>query len=174
VSVLSRTTVGLASLFVGLLAWIWLVERPPAAPTIPEAPFLLNEPGQRIGRVEFTGRTGLITATRVANDWLDGKGRPWPHDAVTDLLATLRTLRPLRTIVPEAGESARYGLGQRRLRIVLHDGSVALDLELGTINPAQTALYARTTGQTEIVLIGTVLEWELSKVERTGHDGPNP
>src|SRR5262249_45157298 len=104
--------------------------------------------------------------TRVGGDWRDAHGRPWPNQAVDDLLATLAALHPLRSIEAEPAEIERYGIGERRLRIVRDDGSPALDLEIGRANPADTALYIRRTGEPTILLVGSVLRWELDKLTR--------
>ena len=160
-----RGTAALLALLFALLAWIWRVELPPPAPIANAPAVLLEEPIERVGRIELIDDRDTIIATRVASEWLDQRGSAWPTSAVEDLLKTLATLRPLRTLLPEPDEADRYGIGQRRLRALRVDGSVVLDLQLGKANPAQTALYARTTEGPDILLIGAVLEWELAKLQ---------
>ena len=160
-----RGTAALLGLLLALLAWVWRVELPPPAPILTAPAVLLGEPLERVGRVELIAETGTITATKVSSEWLDQRGSAWPTSAVDDLLQTLSTLRPLRTVPPEPGETDRYGIGQRRLRALRFDGAVVLDLQLGKTNPTQTALYAQATGGPDILLIGAVLEWELAKLQ---------
>ena len=170
----TRSTWGLIALLSLLLLWIWRAEGPTQPTTGPLPPVLLADASERIARVELIVGAQTTTATRAPSGWLDLQGRPFPHDAVTDLLVTLATLRPLRTIAPEPNEAPRYAIGQRRLRIVRDDGSVALDLELGNANPAQTALYARMTGQPDILMIGAVLAWDIGKLETAARGDATP
>lgn len=159
-----RGTLILAATFVVLAAWVLLVELPADRNPPPPPPALLSEPASMVTRLELTAGAVVVVARREPAGWVNDRGDPWPFGAIDDLLATLATLRPLRTIAADADEAARYHIGQRRLCLRRADGSIVLDLELGDLNPAETALYARTTAQPAVVLLGSVLQWELRKL----------
>lgn len=160
----ARGTLILAATFVALAAWVLLIELPADWNPPPPPPAVLAEPATTVTQLELTAGPTVVVARRGPAGWVNDRGEPWPFGAIDDLLATLATLRPLRTIVADADEAARYHIGQRRLCLRRADGSIVLDLELGDLNPAETALYARTTAQPAIVLLGSVLQWELRKL----------
>lgn len=163
-----RGTWTLAVVFAGLAAWVGLVEWPAIRRPPPPPAALLAEDPEHIARIELEGPGYTIVARREGTSWVDGAGRSWAFGAIDDLLGTLGQLRPLRAIAADADETAGYHIGAQRLRLLRGDGSVALDLALGDANPAETALYARMTGQPEVLLLGSVLRWELRKLEQGG------
>lgn len=169
-----RGTLGLAALFLALLGWIRFVELPTPPPPADRPAPLLSDSLDRIAEIDLTGDRGTFAATRVASEWLNPKGAPWPNGVIEDLLRVLTELRPLRTIAGDPNEGHRYAVGQRRLKLLRHDGSTALDLELGNLNPTGTALYARRTDQTDILLVGSVLQWELGKIDRVARPSAPP
>jgi hypothetical protein len=46
------------------------------------------------------------------------------------------------------------------------DGRELVAIEVGAMNPAETGVYVRRSGQRPILLIGALLRWELEKVRR--------
>ena len=161
-----RGTLALLGVLIALLGYLWLVEFPSrrAAPSAEPAPLLAA--GARVGRVEVEDREGRVTAMRSERGWTDAEGRPWQSDAVSDLVDTLGTLRPVMVVDPAPEDPATYGLGPDapQLRVVAQDGKPLLTLEVGERNPSWTGLYARAAGRPEVVLVGAVLHWELEKL----------
>jgi hypothetical protein len=41
-----------------------------------------------------------------------------------------------------------------------------LDLEVGAMNPSETAVYVRRMGHSPVLLVGALLHWELQKLRR--------
>ena len=171
----TRGTVALLAILAALLGYLWLFEvgvpRTSAAPTDTEP--LLPVPSAAVGRVELAEPGRRLTAIRSASGWKDGGGRPWRDDAVSDLVETLRSLRPVMVVDPHPAVPGDYGFAEdaRRLEIAADDGRPVLALEIGERNPAWTALYVRRAGRPEVLLVGGVLNWELQKL----HDAaPGP
>src|SRR6185436_7839631 len=127
----------------------------------PEEPALLSVPPTAVAMIELDDRGTRLTAVRDRDRWRDPSGREWPGDAVSDLVATLGTLRPVMVVDPHPTEPADYGLGvpARKLEVHAADGRRVLALELGERNPAWTGVYARRAGEPEVMLIGSVLTW---------------
>jgi|SRR5581483_3937196 len=164
----ARGTVALLAILGALLAYLWLFEvgvpRTAAAPTDTEP--LLAVPSAAIARVEVAEPGGRLTAIRSGAGWTDDRGRPWRDDAVSDLVDTLRSLRPVMVVDPHPATPADYGFADdvRRLDVADGGGRRVLALEIGERNPAWTALYVRRAGRPEVLLVGGVLGWELQKV----------
>jgi hypothetical protein len=172
-----RGTALLFALLVVLAGYLWVAElergarvRPP--PPAPAGPPLLAATPAELAGVELEEAGVQLRAERHGDTWTDGQGRPWRGDAVTSLLGTLATLRPVMVIDPHPANPADYGLGPpaARLRVIGRDGQPLLALELGERNPAWTALYARRVGTEEVILVGSVLRWELGKLRDTAPD----
>ena len=170
----TRGTLGLLALLCVLATYIVVIElptlrRPPRPADVPDAPPLLTTPDGAVARVDLEEADGLLTAIRHDGAWVDAAGRPWRSDAVSDLLETLATLRPIMVVDADPGTPDDYGLGHaaRHLRVTGTDGRLLLALVVGDRNPAWTGLYARLTGRPEVVLVGGVLRWEIEKVRDT-------
>ncbi len=170
----TRGTVMLVAILTVLAGYLWVVElpalrRPPRPRDVPDAPPLLTVPPASVARIDFEEEGTRLTAMRREGGWADGEGRAWSGTAVSDLIDTLGTLRPLMVVDPNPTALADYGLGQpaRRVRVTAADGTPVLTLEIGDRNPAWTALYARLGSRPEVVLLGGILRWELEKVRDT-------
>jgi hypothetical protein len=164
-----RGTALLLGVLAMLVGYLWLFEiRPRRAPAPVEAetPPLLAVPAAAVARVELQEDGRRLTAVRGGEGWTDPSGRPWRASAVSDLVDTLGSLRPVMVVDPQPKEPADYGLGAaaRRLEVSGSDGRSVLALELGERNPAWTGIYARRAGRPEVMLIGGVLSWELEKL----------
>ena len=156
-----RGTLGLLLVLAVLVAYLWLpeCERPAGPP-------LLSAPQEDVAQIEWEDGETRRVIMRAGDGWTDAAGRPWGSDAVTDLVEALATLRPLVVIDPEPKDPTKYGLGPGapQLRLLDQAGRHLLALEIGSRNPAWTALYARLGGKPEVLLVGGLLRWELEKV----------
>lgn len=163
-----RGTLLLVGVLLGLLGYLWMAEvrpRRPAAPVSGPPPLLIVPPAM-VAQVEVETHGVHLTAVRHDGTWGDADGRPWRADAVSDLVATLETLRPVMVVDLDPKEPGDYGLGPEaeHVRIIGTDGQPLLALEVGDRNPSWTGLYARRAGQPEVILVGAVLRWELEKL----------
>jgi Domain of unknown function (DUF4340) len=167
----ARGTALLVGVLLALVTYIWLAEVEPrrhvsGAEAAAEAAPLLTVPPGAIARVALEERGARLTALRHEGTWVDEQGRSWRGDAVSGLVETLGSLRPVMVVESEPMEPTEYGLGPDapRLELSAEDGRPVLALELGQPNPAATGVYARMAGRREVVLIGALLRWELDKL----------
>ena len=166
-----RTTLLLLAVFAALLTYVLGTGRPGAP--VPEAPSGALPPllasARPPARLEISTARQLVTAAATPTGW-----RLTPDAGaaaeVEALLDALRSLRPLLTVDPSPQDPADYGLGATadRLRLLDDGGGELLDLEIGARNPSWTGVYVRRQGSPEVLLVGGVLRWELSKVLGTG------
>ena len=162
-----RGTALLMVVLLGLVGYLWLVEtRHRRAAPVAEAPPLLVATPDSVARVDLQDREGHLTAMRRDGSWTDAEGRTWESDAVSDLLDTLSTLRPVMVVDPEPDDVAGYGLGAsaQHLQLAAGDGRPLLTLEVGERNPAWTGLYVRRTEEHQVIMVGAVLRWEIEKL----------
>jgi hypothetical protein len=165
-----RGTALVLAVLAGLVGYLWLFELRPrrtAAPADAGPPPLLAVAPAEVARVELEEHGTRLTAVRDGEGWADPRGRRWRASAVSDLVDTLGSLRPVMVVDPEPAKPGDYGLGPaaRRLELSGRDGRPVLALELGERNPAWTGIYARRAGRPEVMLIGGLLSWELEKLE---------
>ena len=163
-----RGTLLLGTVLIALGGYLWLGESRPGTPrpVAAEAPAVLAVPASQITRLELEEEERTVVAVRGPTGWLDADGHPWVTDAVSDVIDTLTSLRPVMVVDPEPANLADYGLdaGAVHLRLYGADKRVVLSLELGERNPAWTGVYARVGSAREVVLIGAVLHFELEKL----------
>lgn len=154
-----RGTAGLAVLLALLASYLVATREP--APRPEGAPAsLLGTTADAAQRLELSGGgRDEVLAERHADTWA-----PVQAD---DVIVALATLRPLDVVADAPADPAAYGFGSGATRLrVLGDTSVLLDLEIGTPNPAGTAVYVRRFGQPSVLLVGAVLRWEVEKLRR--------
>jgi len=173
--VVPRGTAILLTILAGLIGYLWLFElRPRERPApVDEPPPLLVAAPNAVARVELREAGRTLLAVRTGDGWTDGNGQPWRDaDPVTDLVATLGSLRPLMVLAATPDTAADYGLGADPPRLTVGDveGRSLLVLELGERNPAATGLYVRADGRPDVLLVGAVLGWELRKLRDAAPD----
>jgi uncharacterized protein DUF4340 len=150
-----RGTLVLAAVFAVLATWVALTrDRVSGGPAAVPAGLLAA--ADRVTGVELEDGA---PAARTTRRW----GRP----ASDDLVAALATLRPLAIVDDAPADPRVYGLAADAPRLrALAGTQAALDLELGSPNPAGTAMYVRQHGQDRVLLVGGLLHWELEKLRR--------
>jgi len=160
--VTARGTFTLAVTFAVLAAYLALSRAPAREPAAAAA--LLTQPEATISRVEL-GREVSV----------ERRGSAWSVPQAEDLVAALGTLRPLAVVDDAPNDLPAYGLGADASRLrVLSGTRVLLDLELGAPNPAGTGMYVRQSGQGQVLLVGSLLRWELEKLRRAAAASPPP
>jgi len=162
-----RTKFLLVAFFAALLVYVLETGKPgaraPEAPSGALPPLLASAAAP--ARLEISTARQQIIAAATPEGW-----RLTPEagaaEEVDALLAALRSLRPLLTVDPSPQDPGDYGLGAAadRLRLLDDGGTELLDLEIGARNPSWTGVYVRRQGSPEVLLVGGVLRWELSKV----------
>ena len=151
-----RGTLGLA-VVLGLLVAYLMATPPPAGPD-GDGGDRLTPPLDAATRIEIAeaGRT-------IELAFRDGR---WNAPGVPDLLTALESLRVLAVIEPGTDVDA-YGFGADALRLrIAADTQELVAIEVGAMNPAETGVYVRRSGQRPVLLIGSLLRWELEKVRR--------
>lgn len=160
-----RGTIALAAVLSVLVAYLALTgERSPTPTPGPAA--LLAEPERAVARLELDYGGLRQVIRRRADEWTAADDHPIDARPVADVLHTLATLRPLDVVDAAPADPAVYGFGPDapRLRLVGNDDRLLLELELGASSPAGTALYVRRNARPEVLLVGSLLRWELEKL----------
>lgn len=117
-------------------------------------------------RVEAAIGERTVVAERVSGGWavrgapVDQAGR----DAIDDLIATLVGLRAIDRFRPADG--ARFGLDPPRAVVTLAGTRRRTRLDLGELNAARSAVYARREGSPHVMIVGLYL---ISALERVVH-----
>jgi hypothetical protein len=139
---------------------------PSAPPPLPEGSPLLDTEIAKVARVEWERGADRLTLVRTPAGWVDAAGQPWPADAVEVALDALASLHPRTVAAVNDGDLAEYGLAPvpERLRVLDDTGRELLALDIGNRNPAWTGVYARRIGATDVLLVGSLLRWELDKL----------
>jgi hypothetical protein len=150
-----RGTLVLAAVFAVLATYVFVTREPPAPAVEASAPALLPDPAE-VTRVEL--QDGPAASRHVTG---------WEKPAIDDLVAALATLHPLDAVADAPSDPAVYGLvaDAPRLRVLAGTRTV-LALDIGSANPAGTAMYVRQLGQSRVLLVGALLRWELEKLRR--------
>jgi len=169
-----RGTGALWLLFGVLAGLVWLTT--PGPETVEVASGLLDvESRGRVARLEWVEPDRRSELVRDDHGWADAEGGRVDASTIDDLLDALATVHPLTTIDVEATDATGYGFAQpRRLRLLDAQRRVLFDIEIGRRNPATTGLYVRLNGSDDVVLVGALLDWELSKLSRAAEGAGEP
>lgn len=154
-----RGTVGLATTFI-LLAGYLFFTRAPSSPA-PDGIDHLTPPLGRATVVELAGggREPLRLARAADGTWTEG--------VVPDVLDGIASLEVLAVVDAAPADLQSYGLGPDAARLRVLDGASALaTVEIGAMNPAETAVYVRRQGEPSVLLVGALLRWEIEKLRR--------
>lgn len=158
-----RQVVLLWTVFAALLAW-WFAAgtgAPPPEPAPAAAPerakFLDGIAAADVAGVRLTRGTRRVAARRDGAYWRVTE--PAQADVPSDLVsAFMQALLGSREITRAASTTAGldgFGLGDGATTVVLEiTARPALTIELGGLNPARTAVYARRADGTGVALIG--------------------
>ena len=184
----SRGTIVLWGVAVALGAYLWLTQ-PPARhgpehePAGTTGPPLLDFRPEDVSIVVITGTEGTLALRREGLGWRDDRGFPWPSPGLLEtVLETLAGTRAIAGIEDAPANPGDYGLDPPQWSITMavsrtpgaaagggsdpHSGEApgSLTLLVGDRNPAWTGVYARVPPAERVVLIGSVLAWELDKL----------
>jgi hypothetical protein len=174
-----RGTAGLVAAALALLVVVWIDGREilPVRPLpTPDAPPLLSAPLDSVSRIEWERDGDRLTLVRTPAGWHDAAGHLWPGDVVDVALDALASLHP-RTVAATSGlDLAEYGLSPavERLRVLDDTSREVLAMDIGNRNPAWTGNYARRDGGEEVLLVGSLLRWELDKLRSAREPANQP
>ncbi len=107
-----------------------------------------------------------LVCQRTPEGWVNPTdGTSVRHDAVEDFLANLKKLLNLGEVENGMQQLSEFGLDPPLARIVLEvQGEGTRILAMGKNNPVQTSLYAQINEAPQIVLVGSVVVWDLRKL----------
>jgi hypothetical protein len=124
---------------------------------------VLPEGTGTITRFEIEAPGHALRSELVGGQWevVDPAGVRVPSDllhAIVDALLDVHATSVVRGSPPPQAE-IEFGLDRPRARLTLSDGSSRTTLQLGSPNPARTAVYARREGHPEVLLLGLNVQY---------------
>ncbi|GIW43712.1 MAG: hypothetical protein KatS3mg077_0994 [Candidatus Binatia bacterium] len=169
-----RFTLVSAALLAAVVAIYYLDTTPPPPPRrvglpsartpLPPAPSgtpLVTQDAKTIERMHLA-LDGVERVTERTNGGWTGTDRP---ELIEEFARDLTRLGPLEKIELHGQSVSQYGLQPPRGRIELHLKGRAEPIvyEVGNLNPPGTALYVRRPGESEVLLVGSLIHWELQR-----------
>jgi hypothetical protein len=114
--------------------------------------------------VVFEGKH--LVCQRTPTGWVEpASGAPVRQDAVDDFLSNLQKLLNLGEVEGGAEQIVEFGLQPPVARILVEiEGGGSRILALGKNNPVQTSLYAQMNETPQVVLVGSVIVWDMRKL----------
>jgi len=107
-----------------------------------------------------------LVCQRTPQGWIEpSSGAPVRQDAVDDFLMNLQKLMNLGAVDIKTEELSEFGLKPPIARILVEvEGEGARILTLGKNNPVQTSIYAQINENPQVVLVGSVITWDMRKL----------
>lgn len=151
-----------------LLTTAWAVQRrsvpeaePPSSPA--KTPFGDLKPPDVVG-IEIAS-SGQTLAARLADGrWEVSRppGATLAADLIPALLDAVLDVEEIKTVRPVGTGHAEFGLADPLAHLTFRAaGGASLRILLGGLNPAQTAIYGRAEGASEVVLLGLNVRYYL-------------
>jgi hypothetical protein len=107
-----------------------------------------------------------LVCQRAPSGWVNSAdGTSMRQDVMEDFLTNLQKLLNLGEVEEGMEQSSEFGLQPPASRLLLEvDGAGAQVLTLGKNNPVQTSLYAQINDAPQVILIGSIINWDLRKL----------
>lgn len=107
-----------------------------------------------------------LVCRRTPQGWVESSSEaPVRQDAVDDFLTNLLKLVNLGAVDVKTEELSEFGLQPPVARIMVEiEGGGTRILSLGKNNPVQTSLYAQINENPQVVLVGSVITWDVRKL----------
>jgi hypothetical protein len=107
-----------------------------------------------------------LVGRRTPEGWKrEQSGEPLPSTVVDDFLAALTHLVDLGGVEGKPEELSEYGLKPPKTHIAVQvEGAGTQTLALGKHNPVNTSLYALVNQSQQVILVGSVISWDLRKL----------
>ena len=121
---------------------------------------------QAVVQVEVFSEGERLVCQRTPEGWqAEPDRRKIQPGAMLDFLRNLEGLVEVGEISTGGGALLEYGLDQPTTRISLSlEGGAAHILDLGLHNPSHTSVYAQVDDTPRVVLVGSVILWEVRKL----------
>jgi hypothetical protein len=141
------------------------VDAPPAAAT-PAVAFLRMRAEDIVSLdLEVGGRE--IRANRRGGRWflVEPPGRAASSDLFSAFVSSLVDVADVEIVSRDEERDAEFGFDRPATRLRLRDrGGTTVTLTIGAKNPAQTAVYARSEGSPEVLLLGLNTEYYMGLI----------
>lgn len=107
-----------------------------------------------------------LVGKRTPEGWKrEQSEEPLPSAVVDDFLTALARLVDLGDVESKPEELSEYGLKPPKTQISVHvEGGGTQTLALGNHNPVNTSLYALVNQSQQVILVGSVISWDLRKL----------
>jgi len=107
-----------------------------------------------------------LVGQKTPQGWVEpASGAPLRQDAMDDFLTNLQKLLNLGAVEVREEQLSEFGLHPPVARIMLEvEGEGSRVLSLGKNNPVQTSLYAQINENPQVVLVGSVVTWDMRKL----------
>jgi hypothetical protein len=114
--------------------------------------------------VVFDGQQ--LSGKRTPEGWKrEQSGELLPSAIVDDFLTALTKLVDLGGVEGQPEELSEFGLKPPKTHITVHvEGAGPQTLALGKHNPVNTSLYALVNQSPQVILVGSVISWDLRKL----------
>ncbi|MGE0827001.1 MAG: DUF4340 domain-containing protein [Candidatus Binatia bacterium] len=160
--------VGIVAFLLGGYTYVTMPERrvfQAQGEPVPDRPVFTFNP-DRITKFSVASSGKHIAGERTANGWRTPEGSGLPSVAVDDFLTNLTKLVNLGEVERGIDDHlADYGLEPPESHILLTvTGEGERSLTIGKHNPVNTSLYALVNESRQVILIGSIISWELRKL----------
>ena len=107
-----------------------------------------------------------LVCQRTPGGWVNSAdGTSMRQDIMEDFLANLQKLLNLGEVEGGMERFSEFGLQPPVSRLLLEvEGSGVQVLTIGRNNPVQTSLYAQINDTPQVILVGSVINWDLRKL----------
>lgn len=120
----------------------------------------------KVRRLDVIFEGKHLVCQHTPQGWVNSaSGAPVRQDAVVDFLTNLQKLLNLGAVEIQEEMLSEFGLQPPVSRILLEvEGEGTRMLSLGKNNPVQTSLYAQINENPQVVLVGSVVNWDMRKL----------
>jgi len=121
---------------------------------------------EQVQRFEVAYDGKQIIGERTTEGWKSPEGALFPSLAIDDFLLNLTKVVNLGEIEQDRDDTLTdYGLQPPVSQITVKvEGEGNQSLTIGKHNPVNTSLYAIVNQQPQIILVGSIISWELRKL----------
>jgi hypothetical protein len=121
---------------------------------------------EKITQLDIVFDGQQLTGKRTPEGWKrEQSGEPLPSAVVDDFLTALTKLVDLGSVEGKPEELSEFGLKPPKTSITVHvEGTEPQTLALGKHNPVNTSLYALVNQSQQVILVGSVISWDLRKL----------
>lgn len=127
---------------------------------------VLDFVADKVKQVDVVFEGKHLVCQRTPTGWVEpSSGSPVRQDAVDDFLVNLKKLLNLGEVEGGVEQITEFGLQPPAARIMLEvEGEGTRVLALGKNNPVQSSLYAQVNDSPQVMLVGSVVTWDMRKL----------